>query len=241
MPFFDESHNLRIELDQQGCELSAVQIGQMESTLDTLRKTVETFPVSNLHITVVYHHASQDYHVKTSLSLTGKTLFTGDRDNEVPPAFARCMRKLAHKVTAYKARMNEDSEIAKQVEGTHQLVTPSDVLDLPAIEAAIDGQDYFRFRRCFEKFEGSLRRRVGRWLQRYPQIETQLGSEFEIDDIIEEVLLNAFEKFPLRSHDVPPGQWLDHLIDPSVQALLLSPDEEFANVSFARSMQKIET
>jgi hypothetical protein len=52
------------------------------------------------------------------------------------------------------------------------------------------------------------------------------------------VFLNAFEQFPNHSRDVPPGEWLEQLIDPSVQAILQSPDEEFANISFVRSMRE---
>jgi ribosome-associated translation inhibitor RaiA len=240
MTYSDQSYDLRIELDQKHCELSADQIAKLEDTLDTLRPLVKSFPVSNLYVTVIYHQPSHDYHVKTSLALSGKTLFTGDRDESVQPAFERCVDKLTHKVQAYKARMKGDAELARQTEGTHQQVTPSDEFDVAQIEAAVRDQDYGRFRRVTAMFESPLRQRIGRWLQRYPEIEEQLDAEFQIDDIVEEVFLNAFEDFPARSHDVPPGDWLEHLIDPSVQAILQSPDEEFANISFARSMRQVE-
>ena len=84
-------------------------------------------------------------------------------------------------------------------------------------------------------FEGSLRARVGRWIQRNPEIESRLDEDFRIDDLVEEVFLTGFERFSARSHDVPPGQWLEQLIDPSVQAILQSPDEEYANISVIRS------
>ena len=59
MTFSDESYNLRIELDTKGCELSADEIEDMEVDLHTLRNLVEDFPVSDLHITVVYHHKAR--------------------------------------------------------------------------------------------------------------------------------------------------------------------------------------
>lgn len=55
MTFSDTSYNLRIELDQKGCELPQDQIENMESALATLGKVVEKFPVSNLYITVIRH------------------------------------------------------------------------------------------------------------------------------------------------------------------------------------------
>jgi len=239
MRFSDESYNLRIELDQKGCKVSADQIEKMESMLDTLRKLTEPFPVSNLYVDVIFHKPSQDYHIKISLALPGKTLFTGDRDSTVLPAFERCVRKLVQKVSAYKSRMGRDSELARQTEGTHQMVKPTGDFDLAAIELAVAEGDYPQFRNQLDMFDGSLRQRVGRWLARYPEIETRLGDDFQIDDILEEVYLNAFEQFPKRSHDVPPGDWLTHLIDPSVQTILRSTDDEYANISFVRSSLEI--
>ncbi len=239
MTYSDQSYNLRIELDQKGCELAAADIEKMESTLDTLRKLVERFPVSNLYITVVRHAKPQDFHVKTSLALPGRTLFTGDRDVDVHSAFDRCTGKLIQKVKSFKATMEKDAELTKQAEGTHQIVSPSGQLDLDELQQAIDEMDYVRFRQSLSGFEASLRQRVGRWLQRYPEIESRLDVDFQIDDILEEVFLNAFEQFPSHSHDVPPGDWLESLIDPSVQAILQFPDEEFANISFARSMREV--
>ncbi len=236
MTYSDKSYNLRIELDTKGCELSEGEITKMEDDLDTLRRLVKDFPVSNLYITIVHHASSKDYHVKTSLALTGKKLFTGDRDILVHPAFERCVHKLAKKVEAYKERMRGDAERSKQIAGTHQLITPTGELDVPRLAAAVEENDYVEFRRASATFEGPLGERVGRWIQRYPEIESRLGDSITITDIVEEIFLNAFEQFPERRHDVPPGKWFEGLINSSVQALLQSPDEEFANISFARSL-----
>jgi ribosome-associated translation inhibitor RaiA len=241
MPFSDESYDLRIELDQQGCELSADQIERMETALHTLRKLTQPFPVANLYIDVVFHKTTQDFHLKTSLALPGKTLFTGDRDADVQPAFERCVRKLVHKVSAYKSRMEQNAELAKQAEGTHHRVESTGEFDVAMIQQSVDNGDYSAFRQQVDVFAASLRQRIGRWLQRYPEIESRLGSDFGIGDIVEEVFLNAFENFEQRSHDVPPGDWLTHLIDPSVQTILKSPDEEYANLSFVQSFLNVQS
>lgn len=236
MPYSDESYDLRIELDTKGCDLSAGEITKLEDSLDTLRKLVKDFPVANLYITIVHHSRSNDYHVKTSLALPGKTLFTGDRDVLVHPAFERCVGKLAKKVAAYKQRMHGEAKRAKQVEGTHQTIMPTRVLDIERLSEAVEKNDYVAFRRAADMFEEPLNERIGRWIQRYPEIEARLGDSITIADIVEEVFLNAFEQFAQRREDVPPGEWFEGLIDSSVQALLQSPDEEFANISFARSL-----
>ena len=74
------------------------------------------------------------------------------------------LRKLVQRVKAFRARMEHDSELAKQTEGTHQQVTPESDFDQAEIEAAVEQLDYARFRQFTSMFEGSLRRRAGRWL-----------------------------------------------------------------------------
>ena len=240
MPFSDESYNLRIELDTKSCDLSADEISKMEDGLETLRRLVQQFPVSNLYITVIHHPRSNDYHVKTSLALSGRTLFTGDRDTVMYAAYERCIRKLAKKVKAYKQRMGGEDEQAKQTMGTHHTLTPSRELDVERMNEAVENDDYVAFHHAVDMFEETLGERVGRWIKRFPEIESRLGDNFTISDIVEEIFLNAFEQYPSRPSEVPPGVWFEGLIDPSVQALLQSPDEEFANISFARSLLESE-
>jgi ribosome-associated translation inhibitor RaiA len=236
MTYSDESYNLRIELDTKGCDLSAGEISAMEDDLHTLRKLVEDFPVSNLYLTVIHHERSKDYHVKASLALPGKTLFTGDRDTVVHPAYDRCVRKLVKKVEAYKERMHRDAELSKQARGTHHTLDPTRDFDVTRLSEAVDSDDYAAFRVAADAFEEGLTQRIGRWVQRYPEIEASLGEAITISDIVEDVFLNAFDQFPRRPTEVPPGAWIESLIDSSVQALMQSPDEEFANISFARAI-----
>ena len=159
MKFSDESYNLRIELDTKGCELSPSEVEDMEEDLDTLRDLVEDFPVSNLYITVVHHKRSDDYHVKVSLALPGRKLFTGERHTKVHPAFDSCVRKLTKKVRAYKHEMRVGVDAAKQAAGTRQDVQPSAELDLDALVAAVETKDYPAFRREIDVFESSLMER----------------------------------------------------------------------------------
>ena len=104
---FDSTSSLRIELDTQGFELSAGEIADMEADLHTLRRQIEHFPSSLLHISMIRHQRDRTYHVKTSLTLCGTTLFTGDRDLASHAAFERCIHKLVGKVQAHKAKMKK--------------------------------------------------------------------------------------------------------------------------------------
>jgi hypothetical protein len=236
MPYSDESYDLHIELATHGCALSAGDIARMEVDLDTLRHVVEDFPVSGLQITVVHHARSNDYHVKTSLQLPRQTFFTGERDRLVHPAYERCLHKLIKKVDAYKLRMRADDKLAKEATGTRYTLKPSQELDFEQLNAAVENDNYVAFRHAAAVYEEGLSDRVGRWIERYPEISSKLGESITISDIVEEIFLNAFDQYARRPKNLLPGQWFESLIDPSVQALLQSPDEEFENISFAKSL-----
>lgn len=234
MTFSDESYNLRIELDCQGCELSPREIAAMEMDVDTLASLVDDFPVSDLHVTVVYHHKPDDYHVKTNLVLSGTSLFTGERDSLVQPAFEACMRKLVKKVRAYKRQMRVGEDAEKQSAGTRHQVTPNAEVNLAALILSVSEDDYPGFRGSIDVFAPSLASRIAHWVDRYPEMLEGVQPVMTVEDILEEVFLNAFDGFEKRPHNVPPGTWLEHLIDPSVQALLQSPDEEYQRVEFSK-------
>ena len=53
---------------------------------------------------------------------------------------------------------------------------------------------YERFRSLLFPYEESVRKRIGRWVQRYPEIEAQIGTRFDLEDAVEEVFLMAFDQ-----------------------------------------------
>jgi hypothetical protein len=103
------------------------------------------------------------------------------------------------------------------------------------LEDALQSNDYVAFRRALDVYDEALRGRIGRWLQRYPALNARLDVDFQLDDVVEEVLLNAFERFEDRPAQVPLGDWLEQLIDPSLRMFAAAPDEELENISFVRS------
>ncbi len=238
MTLSDKAYNLRVELDTKNCELTPGEAEMIDRDLQILDQSVRRFPLSDLYITILRHARSNDHYVKTSLVLPGTTLFTGDHDEHPAPAFERCVRKLVHKVEAHKASLANEDEKAKHQKGTYQQIVPSDTPDAEQIEQAVSDGDYVRFRTAMTVYDDALRKRLGRWIQRYPELEARIGVDIQIDDAIEEVLLNAFARYRDRPDSVPFSEWLENLIDPSVRLLAMHPDEEMENISFARTMQE---
>src|SRR5262249_18013609 len=161
--------------------------------LAALGKLVEHFPVSDLHVLVEHNTRSNDYSVKTSLLLTGDTLVSSDRNTHVYTAYERCVNNLIEGVRAYKQRLGGVAERQKQEKGTRQEVEPSVDPDVAALDAAVRDGDYAAFRRAAYGYEEPVRKRVGRWVERYPEVAARIGKGLEIADVVEEVFLDAFE------------------------------------------------
>jgi len=238
MAFSDHTDNLRIETDSGGYRISPAEAEKMDRDLDTLRKLVADFPVTELKIELTQQNPSE-IRVATSLRLPARTLFAADEDRQLHPAWERCVRRLMHQVTALKEKLDNKPVYSKQNEGTLHEVSPSRPPDAEAIQRAVEEQDYQAFRQAMAVYEESLELRVGRWVQRYPEAQAQLGAELSIPQIAEAVLLNAFEQFENR----PPlrlGEWIESLIDPSLQALLRDSGDERENLSFIESAKEAD-
>ncbi len=236
MKYSDQSYNIRIELDTENCELTEPELTRLETGLDPLREAVEKFPVSDLYLTIEFKPPSQDYRIKAALRLPKRTLATGELDEDMYAGYKRCVRKLVHKVAAYKDRLSNEEDRSKHSQGTRHDVVANRPLEANALQEAVAKGDYAEFRVLTYPFEEPLRKRIGRWIQRYPRVEAQLGERFDLADMVEEVFLNAFERYDSHPREVPFGDWLESLIDPSVKLLNEHSDEELANISFARSM-----
>lgn len=240
MQYTDDRYHLRVQIEARQCTIPQDELTRMERTLDALGAEVEDLPASDLSITVIHHPRSQDFHVEARLQVPGRSLRTGDTDAYLDSAFARCTRKLVQKVRDYKANPDRQA-IERTIRGINlnQEVAAPEGTDMGPLGEAVAAGDYRTFRNLLIHYEDWIRRRVGRWVQRYPQAEALLGNGLSLGDLVEEVYLNAFERYRQRPTEVPFHLWLEQLLDPSLQALLRNPGEESMNASFARSLRDL--
>lgn len=241
MRYSDQSYNLRIELDTKNCTCSAEEIERMEETLDALDRVTQQFPVSNLYITIHHHARSNDYHVKTSLALPGRTLFTGERHEDRYTAYERCIGKLVQKVAAYKSHLDDEDERTKFQKGTHQEIIPTQVPDHAVLVKSVADDDYVTFRKETWIYEEPVRKRIGRWIKRYPELQQLIGVELDIADFVEDVFLTAFHQFHRKPDAVLPGDWLEGLIDEVMHNLMAHPDRELDKIEEARAAIEAES
>ncbi len=240
MRYSDESTNLRVEIDTKQFELTPEDAQRLHASMSPLDRQVENLPISDLYITM-YHYPSGSlaYEVKTALVLPAKTLFSNSSNASFHPAFERCIDNLVEQVAAYKRTQDNADVIDKYRKGTYQDVIPSREPDAEQLEAAVRAGNYAQFRKAMYPYEESLRKRVGRWIGRFPEVQEKIGTDLAIADVVEAVFLNAFEAFDQRPR-LRLGQWLEGLIDGSLKKLLQNPEEELDNVSFARTLRDLE-
>jgi len=230
-----EKTSPRLQIDVHHCQLSPAEIARLEADVEGLMRQVATWPVSDLHVLIEYNARNTDFSVKTSLILDGATLVASDHDLVMHAAFLRCLNSLTENIRAYKDRLGQVPERQRQQKGTAQDVFPGPDPDLGALNAAVGDGDYAAFRTALLGYEEPLRKRVGRWVERYPDVSAQIGRRLEVADIVEEVFLTAFEGYEHRPAHLRMGEWLEGLIDQAVKTLQASPEEELENINLARS------
>jgi hypothetical protein len=197
------------------------------------------FPVSTLHILVERNSRTKDFTVKTSLALCGRTLVASDLQAHVNPAFETCVSNLVRELKKYEDDLGRTPEVQKHEKGTRQDLQPTVDPDPAALDAAVGDGDYGAFRRAAVGYEEPVRQRVGRWLERYPDVEARVGKDLSVEDFVEDVFLSAFEGYDHRPKEIRFGDWLERLIDPAVKALA-QRDGELENVRMARSARLAE-
>jgi hypothetical protein len=185
---------------------------------------------------VVYHPRSKVYHAQAKMRLPGETIITGDKQAFLDAALERCFQKVLRRIEGYKA--NPDRAAIERAQSHEAMVT--DIIapaepDAGRLGQAIQSSDYRAFRLTLLGHEEGLRKRVGRWIQRYPQLQEQVGQTFEIADLVEEVFLLAFEQYEQRPAQVTLSDWLEGLIDPAIKDFWHDPDARLA-ASYARTL-----
>jgi hypothetical protein len=239
MNYSDDRFHLKVAFRKRQCPVPADELSRMQRSLVELGEAVRDFPQAALTVTLVHHPRSQTHHVEFRLQLPGRTLATGDADPYLDSAFQRCLRKLLHRVESYRENPDRASLAAAARTETlgRAILAPEDPGD-GLLGRAVEAGDYRAFRNTLANYEDWLRRRIGRWIQRYPEAEARLGRDLAIGDVVEEVYLNAFEQLAKRPSDVPFHEWLEGLIDPSLKALMDHPEQEQENASLARTLRE---
>jgi ribosome-associated translation inhibitor RaiA len=230
-----KKHEQRVVFDVDQYSLRPGEERLIRDDCARLARQIENFPLADLHVLIEGNARTNDVNVKLTLVLPGTTLVTTDHDTVALTAVERSMSSLIENLQKYKGRLGNLPERQKTEKGTLQELHTTVDLDARALNSAVDGGDFADFRNATLPLEEGLRKRIGRWVQRYPALQARVGNGLEIADLVEEVFLMAFERYAGRPTDLPFGTWLETLIDPAVKELQVHGDVELENIRLAQS------
>ncbi len=236
----NRSEKQRILFDAHQCRLTEEEMARMTDQLGSLLRQVEAFPLSDVHILVERNTRSNDFSVKITLMLPGETLVGNDHDTFALAAFERCLMGLEENIRAYKDRLDRAPQRQKLQKGTHQEMEPGTGPDSETVDQAVRDSNYAAYRTATLAYEEPVRKRIGRWLERYPDVARRIDRDLKVADLVEEVFLAAFEGHERRPMDIRYGDWLESLIDPAVKALGKRGDRELENINLVRSAVEAE-
>jgi len=216
-----EREELEVRIRSQHYPLDEPDRAKMEEGLASFRRLVESFPTKTLHVDVNRHPSAGDFHVRASLQLPGRTLFTGERDLTAIGAFERCIHKLRESVKAYKSRMRGEPERRKIAAGTrHEIEVGSlEEPDLVRLENAVRQEDWEEFRDAIRVYGESLHKRCGAVVAGNPEAQARLERDFVLTELVEAVYRRAYGGFLERPRG-RLGAWLEGQIEPALVELL---------------------
>jgi|GEM_PF-524140 len=229
-------HKLQIHFDAHACQPAPKELARMSDHLDPLARQVGDFPQADLRIVMEWNGRNNEYVLKLSLLLPGETLVTSDHDPTLYTAFRRAADSLSLALKGFLERLdgvNQRREHEEEIR--RQVLTPMGPVDEGALNSAVEAQDYPAFRAAITPYEDWLRLRVGRWVERYPDIQARMGRDFDVLDLVEGVFLVAFDQHTHRHAEVAYSDWLEKLIDATLRAFAHNPIGERENVNMARS------
>jgi hypothetical protein len=228
--------NLRVEIDCKECQIPEDVRLRMQPGLERIGRDVEELGPSQLWLTIVHHPRSNVFHARAKLKLPGETIITGDQNPYLDVAIQRCLERVVRRIEAYQADPDREAlqRAQRQAAQNENVIAPVEP-DSGKLGQAASAADYQAFRRALLSHEEWVRMRVGRWIQRYPEIQDQVDQSFKIADLVEEVFLLAFEQYRQRPTHISLHEWLASLIDPAVRDFWHKPDDRLA-ASYARTL-----
>src|SRR5687768_6580869 len=111
---------LLVYFDAHHCKPTQAEYDKMLDGLDALALQVVNFPQQDLRVLIEFNSRSNDYSVKLTLLLPGRTIVGSDHDVVLHAAFERCLDGLVENVKAYKHSLGQVEERQKHEKGTHQ-------------------------------------------------------------------------------------------------------------------------
>ena len=211
----------------------------MRDRLAPLSAATKSFPFANLQVTISFLLPAEEYYVKARLALPGRVLLTGEHDSVMMPPYECCVRKLVHKAELHRLRDGATAKVAAPISADKNRSSnqPND----ERLRRAYGKDDCQEFFAELAGHRHTILSHVREWVRRRVGITIDASDERVLDDLVDEVMLSAFERYESRPSSLRIGDWIEILIDPALRSMLGRPDEPNEAVSYARSLREMRT
>lgn len=110
----DHRDGIAVNVETLECDIPSDTWSHLQDDVNRVAAAAKSI-AQGLDLKVV-HHPQNAFHAEAALRLPGKSLFAGDWDPQLDTAVHRCLRKLQHRIDAYRAEPpSPDAVAARQV------------------------------------------------------------------------------------------------------------------------------
>jgi hypothetical protein len=207
---------VHVDLKTSGLRLSDFDRDRFDQATEHLDKLTATWQSRRLHATVERAGHSNDCFVRMVLTLSSRRLISSDKSASPASSFQKCVDVLSRKIALMKERVERNHGMR----AVRRAKEEASLLDLDAARRAVDAGHYAGFRDALAEVPEQVEAEIGRRLKFHPDAEALLADEFVIQDLVEEVLHQAFERLGARPDRVTFKDWILGLVDPAIEEVV---------------------
>jgi hypothetical protein len=207
---------MQVQIKTSHHDLSVLDREELDRAVDQLDRLTKTYEMRHLHVDVSRVGRTNEVRVKMVLALARRRLVCDERGPGVGPAARACAAVLSRKVALAKDRVHR----SHGERSLRRAKAEAALIDVDALRASVAARDLDAFRDALREAPGAIEAELGRRLKRHPDAEALLGDEFLIADLVEGVIVRAYDGFAERPASGSFQEWLWKQIDPVVDELV---------------------
>ncbi|TWU27637.1 HPF/RaiA family ribosome-associated protein [Bythopirellula polymerisocia] len=191
----------------------------LEQKLPRLRRRLSRFGSDRcrLDLTLYGHSSRNSWELRAVLTLSTGRLIAVSEKSSIEQVIDEVIDDLARQIRRHKARVRRDHLLRRRRKIRHELLSSS-----PFLEQDVQQQRQDDFFEMLSPLLETVRDHAAYELSLLELEELVPKAEFDVDELIDEVLLLAYDRFKLRPPDSLMEAWLLELLNERLNALISS-------------------
>ncbi|WP_406696329.1 sigma-70 family RNA polymerase sigma factor [Singulisphaera sp. Ch08] len=198
---------------------------RLESTwakeLPRIQALLKRYPsdLQEIRLTISHHAArplGEFYEVKAVLQLPTGTLTAEANGRDPETLLDHVADSLVSQVKRHKGRVRREASTDEKARNRAELSAV-----LPVLQQRVESGDRENFFRLLRPLLGHLRDYVRRELRHLEMNGSLHRGEWTVEDVLDEVMVRAWDRFSNRPRDLELDLWLTKLVDEAMSALIM--------------------